>query len=202
LFLILAYFRKQERVTSLMQLCWEMKNNKHLCDGNYISVYSKPSSDKTMDQVVKLFSLMQLTRMCTIIIHTFRFTCSNSTAIRFQLCPGRNFCCYISETLKMKIHISCLSGPENHVWSSETLTSYCESCNKFIKHETDTSNTLHYPQLWLQKPIVYLNTLNQISHLMHHRERDSIQFNKIIQFKSTEISTMYQNNARENDIYI
>jgi hypothetical protein len=29
-----------------------MTNNKHLCDGNNISVYSKPSSDKTMDQVV------------------------------------------------------------------------------------------------------------------------------------------------------
>jgi hypothetical protein len=32
-----------------------MINNKHLCDGNYISVYFKPSSDKTIDQVVKLF---------------------------------------------------------------------------------------------------------------------------------------------------
>jgi hypothetical protein len=32
-----------------------MINNKHLCDGNNISVYSKPSSDKTMDQIVKLF---------------------------------------------------------------------------------------------------------------------------------------------------
>jgi hypothetical protein len=27
-----------------------MINNKHLCDGNNISVYSKPSSDKTMDE--------------------------------------------------------------------------------------------------------------------------------------------------------
>jgi hypothetical protein len=27
----------------------EIINNKHLCDGNNISVYSKPSSDKTMD---------------------------------------------------------------------------------------------------------------------------------------------------------
>jgi hypothetical protein len=26
-----------------------------MCDGNDISVYSKPSSDKTMDEVVKLF---------------------------------------------------------------------------------------------------------------------------------------------------
>jgi hypothetical protein len=26
-----------------------MINNKHLCDGNNISVYLKPSSDKTMD---------------------------------------------------------------------------------------------------------------------------------------------------------
>jgi hypothetical protein len=26
-----------------------MINNKHLCNGNNISVYSKPSSDKTMD---------------------------------------------------------------------------------------------------------------------------------------------------------
>jgi hypothetical protein len=28
-----------------------MINNKHLCDGNNISVYSKPSSDKTVDQL-------------------------------------------------------------------------------------------------------------------------------------------------------
>jgi hypothetical protein len=32
-----------------------MIKNKHLCDDNNISAYSKPSSDKTMEQVVKLF---------------------------------------------------------------------------------------------------------------------------------------------------
>jgi hypothetical protein len=37
-----------------MKRCLEMINNKHLCDGNDISVYLNTSSDKTMDQVAKL----------------------------------------------------------------------------------------------------------------------------------------------------
>jgi hypothetical protein len=37
-----------------------MINNTHLCDGNNISTYSKPSSDKTMDHGKRKITVLEL----------------------------------------------------------------------------------------------------------------------------------------------